>query len=516
MYVGTWAERTPDKAAVIFDDGHHVLTYADLDAASNQVAHYLRHQLGLAPGDGVAVLLENRPEFAWVWWAAMRSGLYITPINWHLTPSEIDYVLHDSGARVVFYSSELVEVVDRAVTDADGLQAVAVGSAGRAGDPVLADAIRDRPTAALAGETAGTSMFYSSGTTGRPKGIRTPLTGRHPAEDVGLGLSVLRTYGLTSDDRYLSTAPLYHSSPSIWSFGMTALGGTAVIMSSFEPEAALRLIDHQRITVSQWVPTMFGRLLKLGDDVRSRYDLSTHRTAFHAAAPCPIEVKRRMIEWWGPILEEFYAGTEGGSTHITSKEWLERPGSVGRHWTGGPISILDPVSHEVLGPREEGLIYFEAMSNHRFTYHNDPDKTAATYHGGLVTLGDIGYLDEDGYLFLTDRQGNMIIVGGVNIYPREIEDVLVEDPRVDDVAVIGVPDDDMGEAVKAVVQLAEGVEPSTALADELIAQCQGRLAKIKCPRSIDFVDELPRDANGKLYKRRLRDGYWKGRASRLV
>lgn len=516
MYIGTWAERTPEKSALIFDDGDVVVTYAELDATSNQVAHFLRDDLGLEPGDGIVVMIENRAEFGALWWAAMRSGYYFTPVNWHLTASEVAYILQDSGAKVLFYSSALAEVVSRALAESGASVVTVALDEANPGDRVWAEVIEGRSTARINDETSGAPMFYSSGTTGRPKGIRGQLAGSSPATTVSLGLSVLQTYGLTSDERYLSPGPLYHSSPSIWSFGMTALGATAVIMRKFDPESALRLIESQRISVSQWVPTMFNRLLQLPESVRSGYDLSSHRRAYHAAAPCPISVKRRMIEWWGPILEEFYAGTEGGSTHISSAEWLEHPGSVGKHWTGKPIFILDAATHRELPQGAEGLIFFEAMANHRFVYHNAPEKTRETYVGDLVTLGDIGYLDQDGYLYLTDRQSHMIIAGGVNIYPREVEDVLIGDPRVQDVAVIGVPNADMGEEVKAVVQLVPEVEPTEALASELIAFCRHQLASVKCPRSIDFVSDLPRDANGKLYKRRLRDSYWAGHGSRLV
>jgi fatty-acyl-CoA synthase len=516
MYLGTWAERHPNKAAVMFEEDNVVLTYAELEQSSNQVAHLLRDDLGLEPGDGIAVMLENQPEFAPIWWAAMRSGLYITPINWHLAPGEIEYVLADSGARALFYGDSFAEVADRARRTGAGGRGIVIGGASRGHDLSFAEATGAQPSTRLDRELAGASMFYSSGTTGQPKGIRSPLPGKPPADYETIGATVTRTYGIDEHDRYLSPGPLYHSSPAIWSFGMHTVGATAVIMRRFDPESALRAIEQQRITVSQWVPTMFNRMLSLPDDVRQRYDLSSHRVAYHAAAPCSIKVKRQMIDWWGPIVEEFYAGTEAGSTHITSKEWLEHPGSVGRHWTGKPIYILDPITKAELPVRQEGLIYFEAMSNHRFEYRNAPEKTENTYLGDLVTLGDIGFLDDDGYLYLTDRQSHMIICGGVNIYPREVEEVLAGDPRVEDVAVIGVPNADMGEEVKGVVTLQPGVERTEQLEGELIALCRERLASIKCPRSIDIVESLPRDDNGKLYKRRLRDDYWKGRASRLV
>lgn len=519
MYVGTWAERTPDKVALVFDRGAAPsspveITYGELDQQSNRLAHYLRHELGLQPGSAVAAVMGNVPEFAALWWAAMRSGLYLTPVNWHLAADEVNYVIDDCGAAAVFYEARLTDIVERALRGR-GTVAVAIGG-GRSGDRLWADVMAAHEPLALDDETMGASMFYSSGTTGRPKGIQVPLTGLDPATNVGLGETILRIWGHGSETTYLSPGPLYHSSPSIWSFAMTAIGATAVVMDRFAAERALALIERHQVTASQWVPTMFSRLLRLPEATKARYDLTTHEVAYHASAPCPVDVKRQMIEWWGPILVEFYAGTEGGSTCIRSDEWLARPGSVGRHWTGGTIHVLDPATGEAREPGSEGLVYFDAMSNHRFEYHNGPGQTNDAYHEGLVTLGDVGYVDEDGYLFLTDRMSHMIISGGVNIYPNAIEDVIASDPRVDDVAVIGVPNDDLGEEVKAVVQPSPGVAGDAALAAELVAACRDRLGSISCPRSVDFVDQLPRDANGKLYKRRVREQYWAGRTSRLV
>jgi fatty-acyl-CoA synthase len=327
----------------------------------------------------------------------------------------------------------------------------------------------------------------------------------------------MTTFGIGPGDRYLSPAPLYHSAPASWSFGANSVGATAVIMSRFDAEAALRLVDAQEITVSQWVPTMFQRMLRLPDEVRSTYQGRTHRAAYHAAAPCPQHVKRAMIEWWGPIICEFYAATEGGATFIDSSEWLERPGSVGRHWTGGTIHVLDLADRHELPPGEDGLVYFEAFAANRFEYFDDPEKTASVYHGDdLVTAGDIGHLDADGYLYLTDRLSNMIISGGVNIYPAEIEQHLAAHPDVVDAAVFGVPNEEFGEEVKAVVQVAPQRIGDASLGDELARFCRDGLAGFKCPRSIDLVESLPRDENGKLYKRHLRDEYWRDRTSRLV
>lgn len=519
MYVGTWAERTPDKVALVFDRGAAPsspveITYAELDQQSNRLAHYLRHELGLQPGSAVAAVMGNVPEFAALWWAAMRSGHYLTPVNWHLAADEVNYAIDDCGAAAVFYEARLTDIVERALRGR-GTVAVAIGG-GRSGDRLWADVMAAHEPLALDDETMGASMFYSSGTTGRPKGIQVPLTGLDPATNVGLGETILRIWGHGSETTYLSPGPLYHSSPSIWSFAMTAVGATAVVMDRFDAERALALVERHRVTASQWVPTMFSRLLRLPDATKTRYDLTTHRVAYHASAPCPVDVKRRMIEWWGPILVEFYGGTEGGSTCIRSEEWLARAGSVGRHWTGGTIHVFDPSTGEAQPPDSEGLVYFEAMSNHKFEYHNAPGQTNDAYREGLVTLGDVGYVDDEGYLFLTDRMSHTIISGGVNIYPKAIEEVIASDSRVDDVAVIGVPNDDLGEEVKAVMQPSAGVVGDDVLAAELIATCRERLGSISCPRSVDFVDQLPRDANGKLYKLRVREPYWAGRTSRLV
>ena len=362
-------------------------------------------------------------------------------------------------------------------------------------------------------------MIYSSGTTGRPKGVR-PTIQFQPAGTGSvipgtLGFSML--FGFDENDRYLCPGPLYHAAPLQFSQIQHRLGATVVVMEKFDPEKALAFIDRYAVTTSQWVPTHFNRLLRLPDDVKKKYDLSTLRIAVHAAAPCPIPVKRAMIEWWGPKIVEYYAGTEGGGTLIRSDEWLAHEGSVGRHWAGGKVHILDADGGEITEPRVDGGIYFEAPEdpNARFRYHKDEAKTAATYRGNLFTLGDVGHLDEDGYLYLTDRKSHMIISGGVNIYPQEVENCLAAHPKIDDVAVIGVPHEDMGEEVKAVVQLRPGVAAGPEIERELIEYTRERIAHYKAPRSVDFVAELPRMENGKIYKRLLRDRYWQGQPARI-
>jgi fatty-acyl-CoA synthase len=355
----------------------------------------------------------------------------------------------------------------------------------------------------------GDWMFYSSGTTGKPKGILRPLPDLSAAEGVSLR-QALNRYGVSDKTVYLSPAPLYHAAPFAFVFSVQSFGGTAVIMEKFDAALALELIERHGVTHSQWVPTMFVRMLKLPRDVRTRFALSSHRVAIHAAAPCPVDVKRQMIDWWGPVLYEYYAGSEGmGATAITSEEWLAHPGSVGRA-SAGILHICDDDGRE-LPAGESGLIYFE-QSAIIFRYHNDEAKTQASRHPGhsnWSTLGDIGYLDTEGYLYLTDRKAYMIISGGVNIYPQAIEDIFVMHPKVADVAVFGIPDEEMGEQVKAVIEPQPGVEPSAALATELVDFARARLARYMVPRSIDFIAEMPRLPTGKLYKRVLRDPYWK-------
>jgi acyl-CoA synthetase (AMP-forming)/AMP-acid ligase II len=375
-------------------------------------------------------------------------------------------------------------------------------------------AVADQPAEPISDETEGTDMLYSSGTTGRPKGVKTPFESKPigtPSTMIGL---LKGLYSADEDSVYLSPAPLYHAAPLRFNMAMLRLGAPCVLMESFDAVEAIRLIERHRVTVSQWVPSMFVRMFKLSEEERSRHDLSSLKSAIHAAAPCPIPVKEKMIDWWGPVLFEYYAGTEGnGFTSITSEEWLAHKGSVGRCLMG-EVHILDDEGNE-LPAGQPGAIYFDGGG--QFEYHNDPVKTAESRDPrGWSTLGDIGYLDEEGYLYLTDRKANMIISGGVNIYPQEAENVLITHPKVADVAVFGVPNEDFGEEVKAVVQPIDMADAGPDLAAELIEYCQSEISKIKCPRSVDFEAELPRHATGKLYKRLLKDRYWGNRSSRIV
>lgn len=509
------AAKNPDKVALVMAQSGREMSYGELNARSNQVAHLLRG-LGLKRGDAIALMVENSFQFFELCQGAQRAGLYYTALSTRLTQDEARYIIEDCQAQAFFVSPNLEVAGDLARALPKHIARYAVGGE-REGYQSYEEARDQQPRDEIKDQSAGIDMLYSSGTTGRPKGIRRPLPEEPLGEDaaalVGL-ISLL--YEVGEDAAYLSPAPLYHSAPLRFTAGVLRLGGKVVVMEKFDPESALGLIEKHKITHSQWVPTMFVRMLKLPESARKAHDVSSLKFAIHAAAPCPIEVKKQMIAWWGPVLYEYYAGTEGnGFCAINSEEWLAHPGSVGRAITG--ILHICHENGDEVPAGEEGVIYFE--NENPFEYHNDDKKTKDSrhaQHNDWSTLGDIGKVDEEGFLYLTDRKANMIISGGVNIYPQEAENRLIMHAQVADVAVIGVPNEEFGEEVKAVVQPKAWEQAGEALGEELMEYCRAHLSPIKCPRSIDFEKELPRHATGKLYKRLLRDRYWQGRGSKLV
>jgi acyl-CoA synthetase (AMP-forming)/AMP-acid ligase II len=514
MHPTVIAQRTPDKPAIIMANTGETVSFRQLEDRSNQGAQLFR-KLGLKPGDGIAIFMENNIRFLEICWAAQRSGLYFTAISSRLTAGEVEYIVKDASAKALITGKALEKVAAEVAPLVPGVKLLMVGGT-IPGYASYENEAAKMPAEPIADQTAGAAMLYSSGTTGRPKGVRQPLPGTPidaPAPMLGL---ITMLYGITPDSIYLSPAPLYHAAPLHYSMTTQRLGCTVVVMEHFDAEDALKAIQKYKASASQWVPTMFVRMLKLPDEVRGKYDVSSMKSAIHAAAPIPIEVKRKMIEWWGPVLHEYYAGTEGnGMCYVNSADWLLHPGTVGKSLLS-PVHICDEEGNEVPAG-QEGTIYFASAAT--FTYHNDPKKTAESRHPKhpeWSTLGDVGRLDEEGYLYLTDRKAFMIISGGVNIYPQEAENLLITHPKVADVAVIGVPNEDFGEEVKAVVQPMNWADATPELAQELIAYCRQSLSPIKCPRTIDFDPELPRHPTGKLYKRLIRDRYWGKRGSRIV
>jgi len=520
MDPGHHASTSPDKPAVVSARTGEVITYAELDARSNRLAQLLWAE-GLRRGDHLAVFLENHLCYFEVAWAALRSGLYLTTVNRYLTGPEAAYIVDDCGAQVLVSSHAVHEVAAEIPDRAPGCRRFLVVD----GPPEDASARFESYEAAVAGhspeplaeEPLGEFMLYSSGTTGRPKGISRPLPDRPVSGGLAMNPVLKRLFQVGSDSVYLSPAPMYHSAPLGFCTSVQSLGGTVVLMDRFDAREALQALEKHAITHSQWVPTMFSRMLKLPEEERTGFDHSAHRVAIHAAAPCPRKVKEQMFEWWGPILHEYYGGTElNGLTYVGPEDWLAHPGTVGRA-VMGTIRICDESGDE-LPTGEAGLVYFE-RDRAPFAYHNDAEKTRSAQHPehpAWTALGDVGYVDDEGFLFLTDRASFMIISGGVNIYPQEIENELILHPKVEDVAVVGVPHEEFGEEVKAVVQPVAGVEGDEALAEELMAWAREHLAAYKCPRSVDFERELPRLPTGKLYKRILKDRYWGRVDSRIV
>ncbi|QKT10966.1 AMP-binding protein [Rhodococcus sp. W8901] len=509
MFPGNFVATTPDKPAIIRPATGEQLTYRQLDERSLRLARYLR-KVGMRPGDHLAMVAGNDLRMLEVYWAALRSGLYITAVNWHLTAAETAYVVDDCGASVLVVSADAAAALPDDPADLPRVRRRLVFGGALAGYDDYEQVLAAQTVEPLESQPRGQDMLYSSGTTGRPKGIKPKLPIGEVHETTDPYTAVFAPmYGFDSDTVYLCPAPLYHAAPLRFCGTINSVGGTVIVMDRFEPAEALDLIQTYKVTHSQWVPTMFVRMLKLPKEVRDSYDVSSLQVAVHAAAPCPPDVKRAMIEWWGPVIQEYYASTEGsGVTFIDSAQALAHPGSVGRDGVLGIVHICDEDGRE-LPVGEIGTVYWE-RDELPFEYHNDPAKTASAQHPDhptWTTSGDIGYLDDERFLYLTDRAAFTIISGGVNIYPQESENVLTLHPKVYDVAVIGVPDEEMGEQVKAVVQLADGVTKSADLARELLDYVRDRVAHYKAPRSVDFADDLPRTPTGKLVKHQLRARY---------
>jgi long-chain acyl-CoA synthetase len=510
MNLADHASGAAQSPALVVADGR-AISYGELHTRSRRVAALL-HGAGLGRGDGVAILLPNRPEFLEITWGCQLSGLYYTPVNTHLTFDEVAYIVEDCEARALFIDSSFADLAGK-LRDCNPRLDVFVSVGGpisgwRSYEDALAAAGDVFPA------SDGSEMLYSSGTTGRPKAVRRPL----PTENGSWAQAVLefaltRSYEMDRSSVYLSPAPLYHAAGVNYTMAVNRVGAASIIMGKFDAETVLRLIESHRVTHAQFVPTMFVRMLKLPKAVRQKYDVSSLRCVIHAAAPCPVDVKYQMMEWFGPIIHEYYGGTEGfAGTTIGPQQWLAHPGSVGKPMT--TVHVVGDYGAE-LPIGESGELYFEGGPD--FEYFKDPEKTASVSNErGWRSLGDMGYVDEDGYLYLTDRSTFMIVSGGVNIYPQEAENLLVMHPKLVDAAVFGVPNDEFGEEVKAVVQPVDGVTPGPELGAELIEYCRAHLASYKCPRTVEFDPELPRDPNGKLYKRRIRERYWQGRTSRIV
>jgi long-chain acyl-CoA synthetase len=517
MYPGEYAQTRAGKPALIMATSGVTISFGELERRANQLAHLLRAS-GVRRLDHIAIFMENNPRMVECCSAGERTGVYYTCVNSYLSPEEVAYIVNNCQARVVITSAakrDVAVALPALCPDVERWLMVDIDQPDSGYDP-YESAVAPFPTEPIDNEELGVAMLYSSGTTGRPKGILRPLPEVHPGAPLPLMSFVANVFQLTASMTYLSPAPLYHSAPLASVSGAVRLGATTVMMEHFDPTQYLELVGRHRITHSQVVPTMFSRLLKLPAEVRQAADVSSLEAVVHAAAPCPLQVKEQMIEWFGPIIYEYYGATEAnGLTFCDTAEWLAHPGTVGRAILG-EVVIRDEDGKEC-PTGTPGTVWFRGATN--FEYWNDPAKTAESRDpdGTTSTVGDVGYLDDGGFLYLTDRRTYMIISGGVNIYPQETENLLITHPKVLDAAVVGVPNEDLGEEVKAVVQAVPEAEPGPGpeLERELIAFCRNHLAHYKCPRSVDFVDELPRLPTGKLYKRLVRERYWEGHATRI-
>ncbi|RJL30393.1 acyl-CoA synthetase [Bailinhaonella thermotolerans] len=514
--LGFWrlAQADPDWVAAVDPDGTEH-TAGDLLARANRLTHALR-SLGLEAGDGICGLVPNGADGLVLYLAALQAGWYYTPINWHLTGPEIGYIVADSEAKAYFVHARYAAEGARAAEESGINPKRCFAVAGEVpGFTPYESLVAGHPDTLPGERTAGATMHYTSGTTGRPKGVRRRLSGLDPDDGAELMTFLLSLFGITPGrpNAHLVTSPNYHT--AVTQFGGTALhmGHTLVYVDKWDAEETLRLVERYRVTNTHMVPTHFKRLLALPEDVRSRYDVSSMRWMIHAAAPCPVPVKRAMLDWWGDCVYEYYAATEGGGTLATPEDWKAHPGTVGKAWPISELRIVDDDLNDVPAGTP-GTIYMK-MAGVSFDYKGDKAKTEANRLGDFFTVGDVGYLDQDGFLFLCDRKSDMIISGGANIYPAEIENEIMVHPKVADVAVFGIPDEEWGEQIKAVVEPAEGVTPGPGLAEEILASLEGRLSRMKWPKSIDFIAEMPREPNGKLLKRKLRDPYWEGRDSAI-
>jgi long-chain acyl-CoA synthetase len=507
MQIREHAEATPDKPAVIIHPTGTVVTFGEMESRANRLAHRFR-RAGLVEGDTVAVLMENNEHLHTVMWAARRSGLYYAVINTHLTPPEAAYIIDNSGAKAVIGSQAMRKVceglAEHLPSGLPDLLMIADGDLD--GWQRYPECLADESVTPIADEIEGDLLQYSSGTTGRPKGIRRELAHLPPTETPNMLSVLLTAIGIDGDSTYISPAPLYHTAPCLWTMSAQVMGVTVVVLEKFDPELCLEAIQRYRVTHGQFVPAMFVRMLKLPESVRNSYDMSSLKRVVHAAAPCPVDIKKQMLQWWGPIVDEYYSSSEGaGITFISADDWVKHPGSVGKPLLGVAHVVDENGDDAPAG--QPGQVYFD-MGEVAFVYHNDPEKTAESRdRHGWVTVGDVGYLNEDGYLFLTDRKHHMIISGGVNIYPQEAENLLVTHPKVLDAAVFGIPDAEMGQRVKGVVQTVDQADATEAFAEELLAWLRERLAHYKCPRSISFEAQLPRTDTGKLYKQELINKY---------